>query len=192
MNKLLSKRSFVNNFEVYVATAIFIAITVLMTIQVITRYVFGRAFAWAEEISIVGFVWMQYLGICASVLGRKQLRVDFLVNRMPHNLKKTVLIIGNVLTMLFCGVIIPPMLRLIENMTRNISATPLLRIPNWIVYLILPFSMALMIVRLVQESIILSQEGKEALNVTKPLIDLDAIENEHINTLKGEEAAKSI
>ncbi len=172
---------FINRFELYLASLIFVAIMALLFIQVITRYVLGHAFTWTEEISIIGFVWMQYLGICASVLTRKQLRIDFFLDMMPFKVKKIMLIVDNILTMIFCGAIIPFMLGIINTMVKMGSITDLLRIPNAVVYAIMPFSMALMIIRLIQESVILSKESEKNLGSVKPTLDLDALEQDWLS-----------
>ena len=172
---------FINRFELYLASLIFVAIMALLFIQVITRYVFGHAFTWTEEISIIGFVWMQYLGICASVLTRKQLRIDFFLDMMPFKVKKIMLILDNILTMIFCGAIIPFMLGIINTMVKMGSITDLLRIPNAVVYAIMPFSLTLMIIRLIQESVILSKESEKNLGSVKPTLDLDALEQEWLS-----------
>ena len=188
MNKDSFLYKFLNKFELYLASIIFAAIMALLFLQVITRYLLGHAFTWTEEIAIIGFVWMQYLGICASVLSRKQLRIDFFLDLMPFKLKKVILILDNVLTMLFCGIIIPFMLKIIENMIKNFAVTDLLHIPNSVAYAIMPFSMALMIIRLIQESVILAKENEKELGAVKPTLDLDAIEREYLESQAGKEA----
>lgn len=52
---------FINRFELYIGCVLFLAMMVLLTIQVVTRYL-GHAITWTEELSCIMLVWMSYLG----------------------------------------------------------------------------------------------------------------------------------
>ena len=179
-------KEILNRFEVYLGTFFFIAMLILLTVQVVSRYVFNHSFVWTEEVAVICFVWMQYLGIVASVLDRKQLRIDFFIDYMPFKVKRVFLIIGNLFTMLFCGLIIKPMITVIQILIRGNAATLLTQIPMSVVYAIMPFCMVLMIIRLVQETFILTKESEKELGAAKPTLDLSIYEQEYLDSLKKE------
>ena len=52
---------FVQRFELYLGCVLFLAMMVLLTIQVCSRYL-GNAITWTEELSCIMLVWMSYLG----------------------------------------------------------------------------------------------------------------------------------
>ncbi len=185
MKKLF--KEFLNRFEVYLGTFFFIAMLILLTVQVISRYVFNHSFVWTEEVAIICFVWMQYLGIVGSVLNRKQLRIDFFIDYLPFKTKRVVLIIGNLFTMLFCGLTIKPMISVIKILIRGNAKTLLTRIPMPLIYSIMPICMGLMIIRLIQETIILSKETEKELGAAKPTLDLEKYEKEFLAAENGEE-----
>jgi TRAP-type C4-dicarboxylate transport system permease small subunit len=168
----------INQFEIYIGTICFVVMTVLLFVQVITRYVFRFAIVWTEELSIVLFVWMLYCGISAAVLDRKQIRVDALIDAVPFKWKKFLLILSNITCMIFCAAIFQPLMVLIKNISSSRMRTMLLRIPQRYVYIVIPAAMLLMIIRCVQECVILYQEDESRLGQKKSAIDFDTIERE--------------
>lgn len=176
MKKVLKKIFYEG--EVYLGTYCFIGMTVLLAIQVISRYIFRKSVTWTEELSVILFVWMQYFGIIAAVLSRKQIRIDAVVNLLPFRLKKAALILSNVCTTIFCFWIFRPILDIISNLFRTGASTNLLRIPKGWCYMILPIAMAWLVIRLVQETILLWREDEKDLGAAQPTIDLSFLKEE--------------
>ena len=171
-------KKFLNEFEIYIGAVIFILMTILLFVQVVTRYVFHRSFTWTEEISTIFFVWMVYLGVCSAVLRRKHLRIDAFVEAMPFKVKKILLIISNIIFIAFLLYLIFPLMTMVQNYASRGAATPLMKFPNAVAYGMLPACFALTCVRLIQEIIRLAKEKEEDLGVSKPTIDMDALERE--------------
>ncbi len=94
-------KTFLNNIELYLATLCFIVLTVMLTLQVFSRFILHHSWTWMEEFATIMFVWMIYLAISAAVTYRKHLRIDFLLDMMPFKVKKVMLIISNVIFALF-------------------------------------------------------------------------------------------
>ena len=164
--------TFLNNFEVYIGTVIFLALTVLLFIQVITRYVFGRAFTWSEEVGVVMFVWLIYLGAAAAARTRQHLRIDAVLNIMPFKVKRVVLILTNVAAMFFCAYTIPPIVSVVTDLANSHAKNPITGIPKAFSYVIIPICLALMIIRFLQDTIQLAKEDEERLGAGKKMIDL--------------------
>lgn len=143
-----------NEFENYLGAVLLLAMLVLLTLQVITRYVFRHSFTWTEEISTVMFVWLVYLGTSAAVLKGQHLRIDLLLNAFKGKAKKFMLILTDVITMAFCSIMIPYLLNIVANLSARHSVTMLLKIPQNVIYSIIPFAMVMTIIRFVQEIVI--------------------------------------
>lgn len=176
-NESLAKK-LLNHFEVYAGAGIFIIMTILLFVQVVTRYCFGHAVTWAEEVATILFVWMVYLGVAAAVLSRKHLKIDAFVEMLPFKAKKTLLIISNVIFLAFSLYIIFPMMSLVNNYAAKSAASPILKIPKALSYVVMPLCFLLTAIRLVQEIIRLSKEKEKELGVSKPIIDIAALEKE--------------
>lgn len=173
----------INSFEIYVGVGLFIIITVLLTVQVFTRYVMGHSLAWSEELAQIMFVWMLYCGIAAAVRKRKFLRIDFVLERVPFKIKRMLLIFDNIVQGVFNIFMIGPMAIIIEGFKN--SKTSLLHIPKRYCYIIIPIMLTLTTIRIVQEIWVLAHESERTLGASEPLIDLDAAEQEYL-TRAGE------
>lgn len=171
-------KKFLNEFEIYFGAVIFVAMTVLLFLQVVTRYCLGHAITWAEEVSTILFVWMVYLGVAAAVLRRKHLKIDAFVETLPFKIKKALLIVSNVIFFVFSLYIIFPMMALVNNFASKSAASPILKIPKALSYVVMPACFLLTAVRLVQEIIRLAREKEKELGVSKPIIDIEALEEE--------------
>lgn len=159
--------------EDYIGTVIFVFMTVLLTVQVVSRYLFNHSFTWTEELSVVMFVWLIYLGVSGAVTKRKHLRIDALINVLPFKAKKFLLILDNVITFLFCLGIIPAIMNIINNFADKGAVTSLLRMPKAVVYGIIPFGMVLTCIRLVQDTVRLFKEDEKPwANRNRPLISM--------------------
>ena len=176
-NESLAKK-LLNHFEVYAGAGIFIIMTILLFVQVVTRYCLGHAVTWAEEVATILFVWMVYLGVAAAVLSRKHLKIDAFVEMLPFKAKKTLLIISNVIFLAFSLYIIFPMMSLVNNYAAKSATSPILKIPKALSYVVMPLCFLLTAIRLVQEIIRLSKEKEKELGVSKPIIDIAALEKE--------------
>lgn len=176
-NESLAKK-LLNHFEVYAGAGIFIIMTILLFVQIVTRYCFGHAVTWAEEVATILFVWMVYLGVAAAVLSRKHLKIDAFVEMLPFKAKKTLLIISNVIFLAFSLYIIFPMMSLVNNYAAKSATSPILKIPKALSYVVMPLCFLLTAIRLVQEIIRLSKEKEKELGVSKPIIDIAALEKE--------------
>lgn len=170
----MSLKTFLNNIELYLGTICFIIITIMLTLQVISRYILRSSFTWMEEFATIMFVWMIYFGVSAAVTKRKHLRIDFILDMVPFKVKKAMLIISNIVFAVF-NVYISTIMVDIINLMGN-SKTTMLHWPQWLVYAIIPISLILSVVRLVQDSIRLYKEDESNLGISKPSMDLDACE----------------
>ena len=150
----------------------------LLTVQVVSRYVFKHSFTWTEEAAVVMFVWLIYLGVAAAVTKRKHLKIDALITVLPFKGKKVLLILDNVICFGFCIGIVPPFTSIIRNQIEKNAVTSLLRWPKAVIYSIIPICMVLTCIRLVQDTIRLCKENEKELGQSKPTIDIEALERQ--------------
>lgn len=58
-----------------------------ITLQVVMRYVFGRATSWSEEMAILMFAWMVMGGLALGVREGFHVRIDLLLVALPERLR---------------------------------------------------------------------------------------------------------
>lgn len=167
-------KTFVNNFELYLATLCFIVLTVMLTLQVFSRFILGHSWTWMEEFATIMFVWMIYLATSAAVTHRKHLKIDVLLEAVPFQVKKVMLIASNVIFAAFNIYISVIMVNVIQLL--GSSKTTMLGIPQQLVYIVIPIGLIISVIRLVQDTLKLLKEEKKDLGASKPSMDLDACE----------------
>jgi C4-dicarboxylate transporter DctQ subunit len=169
-----SVKTFLNNIELYLGTICFIILTIMLTLQVVSRYVLKNSFTWMEEFATIMFVWMIYFGVSAAVTKRKHLRIDFVLDLVPYKVKKAMLILSNVIFAIFNVYISTIMANIISLM--GTSKTTMLHWPQKVVYSIIPIALLISVIRLVQDTIRLYKEDESNLGTSKPSMDLDECE----------------
>jgi len=183
-------KTFLNNFEVYAATICFFVLTILLTLQVISRYLLHHSFTWMEELGTIMFVWMIYLGVSGAVTYRKHLRIDFLLDIMSFKVKRVFLIISNLIFAAFNVYICIVMANVIKLLGK--SVTTMMRMPKAVVYSIIPISLILTVIRIIQDIVKLTRENAAELGASKPSLDLDACEREYQKTVAAEKKGENI
>jgi TRAP-type C4-dicarboxylate transport system permease small subunit len=69
------------------AAVFFIFLCLTVTVQVVARYVFDRAFGWGEELPIILFLWVSFLAAAVAYRDGSHLSVDFIVAKFPRKLR---------------------------------------------------------------------------------------------------------
>ncbi len=129
---------------------------ILITYQVIFRYILSGMFgmegntAWAEELSLMCFIWCSYLAIPIAIKDRDNLAVTFFVERFGERGKNVLWLVSEGAFLLLTLVIIYLSTQTILMQMRFPQLTTALRIPYYICYLSLPISFGLMMIRLLQ------------------------------------------
>lgn len=163
------------HFETYIGLAAFLYITVILTVQVVGRYIFGHSWAWIEETSVIGFVLMIYCGVSGAVTTRQNMRIDMVLTIVPFMAKKILMILDTIIHAAFSGWLAYYLYEIILNMLQLNQVYSITRLPRVYVYIFIAAMMVLSIIRSVQEIIKLAGEQKEELGKTKPSFDLDSI-----------------
>ncbi|MCQ2553437.1 MAG: TRAP transporter small permease [Clostridia bacterium] len=169
-------KHFIINLDQYISAVVFIAITFLLLLQVISRKVFNHAFTWAEELAVVMFIWMTFFGISSAVTYRKHLRIDAVIDALPFKAKKVLLIISDIIFIIFNCYLWVPYTKILDALGN--STTALLHIPNKINYILIPIMLTFASAKLVADIWKLAHENEKTLGATKPTIDLEACERE--------------
>ncbi|CAM4388987.1 TRAP transporter small permease [Paenibacillus tarimensis] len=80
--------------------------TIIVTVQVITRKVFNFVFFWSEEITLLLLIWFSFLGIAIGFREKLHLAMDAVAKRLPAGLNKALDYIIGSATLLFGGYLI--------------------------------------------------------------------------------------
>lgn len=134
----------------------FAIVMVVMTIQVVARYVFDAPLAWTEEFARYSFVWISYLGCayCVGVDGHTS--ITALLDTLSPKWQRALKVAGNV-------IMIAVFLRVMPIATKYVAKngrflTSIMRIPFKYLYYSLPVGIVLTVTQLVLKTILLFEK----------------------------------
>ena len=114
---------------------------IAITMQIVFR-VFFNALSWSEEAARYLLVWSTFLGASMAYKRGMHIAVTFLIEVFPPAARKILQIISHLLAAVFFVIIIIYGVKYMQMQSTQVSAS--LRLPMKYVYLIIPFSGAVM------------------------------------------------
>lgn len=165
--------------EILIATLI-AAATVLIFVAVVQRYALGLSadvmkyarghemegltavmkslyttlksvnLVWAQELTIILFVWMAKFGAAYGVRTGIHVGIDVLINRLEPGKRKAIILFGLLAGATFTGIIATLGTNFVWHMYHASAISPDLELPMWLVYLAIPLGSALMCFRFLQ------------------------------------------
>lgn len=81
-------------------------LVVTVVVNVFARYVLQIGLIWAEEVTILLFVWVVFLGAYAAYRRRAHMAITFVVDWLPASAQRIAGAAATLLTLLFLGVVV--------------------------------------------------------------------------------------
>ncbi len=106
----------------YFCAAAMIIITIAVFLQAGYRYIIGKSFAWAEELSILLMIWVTFLGSMLAIPRKAHSRIDFLVKKLPAGAQKIVWIIDYLICAAFVVILAIYSIQIVQAKWSIISA----------------------------------------------------------------------
>lgn len=135
------------HFEEYALTFILGLIAVIMLLQVIMRYVFGYALAWPEEVCRYLYIWSCFLGISYCLYHGTELRIDLFERLFKGDARKIFQMVLKVICVLFYLYLLKASASVFLMVLQKSQISSAARIPMYLVYLSMPVSFTLAVVR---------------------------------------------
>lgn len=156
MEENRKKVPFYNQIEKYMIVSMFLVMTVIIALNVVTRFVFNFTLSWGEQLARLLLVWTSFAGISWAGMINAHMRVTALSLAFKKNPKifEIIYLLGDIVAVIYgfylswqiFGVMI-----LVENQGQVLSALPL--VPKWIMYLAGVLGMAGMSIRIIQRRV---------------------------------------
>lgn len=105
---------------------------------------------WAQELTIILFVWMAKFGAAYGVRTGIHVGIDVLINRLHPGQRRFFILFGLLAGALFTGTVAMLGANFVWHMYHASSTSPDLEVPQWIVYLAIPLGSSLMCFRFLQ------------------------------------------
>lgn len=147
MSILLSISDFLDKVCKWVIATFMILMTVILSSQVVSRYVFSTGLAWSEEIVRYFMVWIVFLGATCATKDNSQISVTALEEVLPEVPKKLLIYLQKIIILVYLGIM--TWIGFITLKVAKLQTSPNMEIPMNIIYIVIPISMIIMIIHLV-------------------------------------------
>ena len=158
----LSFADHLNRLEERLAVLLLVAMTVLVGAQVVARFIFSAGFSWMDELARVAFVWVVFLGAIVAMRRCLHIRVLAGIRSLPARWQPWIEAVGDIATLLFCCAMAWHGLELMLSTLRFSFDLPATRLSMFWVYLIMPLSFGLQVLRL---GYVIATRRRDPLNV---------------------------
>ena len=110
-------------------------------LQVFSRYVLNHSLFWSEEVGRICLVWISFLGASAAYKRRAHIGMDFLVVRLPQNIRRKLEALVVLLSLIFFMVLM--IYGTVFSSFITGQRTAALGLPLTLAYLVIPLSGAI-------------------------------------------------
>jgi len=115
---------------------------ILVSAQIVSRYVFNFPLGWTEEMARFSFVWVSFLGASALMQVREHINVTVFVERFPPRLQALCGFLANCCGLVCTYFFLIGGIALTSNEWQQLA--PATEVPMGWIYLVIPASAALM------------------------------------------------
>ena len=136
------------NFEEVVAGTLLVLMVLATLLNVVARYLFNSPVPWAEEFSRYAFIWLVFIGAVVCTKQGRHISIDIIVKALPDRIRPFVQILADVATATLMLIIIYYGWILTASATQPTST---LKVPQYVIYMIVPLSALLILVRTVND-----------------------------------------
>ena len=134
------------NLDTIVASIVLAILIVLTFAGVPFRYILGAPFTWLEEVQLACMVWIVFAAAGAAFRSGNQVAIEMIVDLMPKKVQKVVEVLISIVVLAVLGFLFYQSLGFIQVFLKSGRATPMLKIPYYLVYGIAPVSYVLMVI----------------------------------------------
>ncbi len=119
---------------------------VLTFVGVLMRYIMRSPITWQEEVQMLLFLWIVFLGGSAAFRTGGHIAIEILVDALPKAMRSVVEKIGVLIQLVILSYLFMQELAYYNQLVSTGKVTNLLRMPYSIAYLVIPVGGALMII----------------------------------------------
>lgn len=138
------------HLEEYLIAILLIALTLIMLLQIVMRYVFNNSLSWPEELSRYCFVYITFFTWGYCVRNDSMLRLDILKELLPSKIWTVLQAIVRIVSLIFFLCMFVNSLDLLASMQKTSRVSAALGIPYTFIYLSTVLGFGLAVIRGVQ------------------------------------------
>jgi len=140
----------INGIEEAIISLLLASMTLLVFVEVVLRFGFGKGFMWGEEVTLHLSAWMVLFGVSYGIKVGSHIGVDALVKLFPETIQRVVSGIAVIACLAYTGIFMKGAwvyLSKIQMLGIEMEDLPF---PKWIAHSIILIGMVLLALRLLQ------------------------------------------
>ena len=124
--------------------------TLIIFVQVIMRSVFNSSLTWSEELTRYIFIWQIWMGVSIAQKDKAHIKVEILKSFVKNQKVIAVVdVIATILLIAFNIFLVTSGIDLVQQMITRGNVSSAMRLPMWIVYIVLPLASGIFTLRLI-------------------------------------------
>lgn len=150
-----------DTYETAAFIVLLTAMTIVVFLQVIFRYVIKSSLPWSEEISRYCMIFTVYIGVGAGLKAGTHTGVDAFVSFLPRRAKRAVEFLEKILVLILSAAFFKLSLDLVIQLFENGQKSATLFIPIAFAYMAMPLGFLGGVIRAFQNLVLFIEKGKE-------------------------------
>ena len=110
---------------------------IIVLINIFSRNFFNSSIYWIDELAGFCIILIGYFGAGIALKKSELMGVNFVINAMPKNISKYIIILVKFLIIIFCFMIFISSIKMVNEMFNLHHLSPALQVPMWILYSII-------------------------------------------------------
>ena len=143
-----------HNLEEFILTVLLIAMSVIMGIQVFSRYALGASLSWTEELTRYLFIWSGFLSVSYCTKRCLSIKIEQFVAVFPRRGKAVFKVVNHTFELIFFVYMIPFAFSYMMSAVQSGQVSPACGIPMYYIQAAPLFSFLLVAFRILQRWII--------------------------------------
>lgn len=138
------------NFEEYVCITLFSLMTLLVSLQVFSRFIFNLPLEWSEELARFVFIWLVYISISLAAKHNRHLKMEMGQKILSKKLGNKIYHFSDLCWLAFNVYMIFYGASMARELMASIQTSAVTRINMGYIYTIIPIGFTLMSIRIIQ------------------------------------------
>lgn len=106
---------FITDLYFLVAVAALVALIILNTVEIFSRYFLNASIIWVQEFSLLLICWVIFLGFGTVFVEKQDIAITFLVDRLKQRYQYIVRIVQQALTLITAAYLLVQSVRLLQH-----------------------------------------------------------------------------
>ena len=151
----------ISKIEKSLSIILMLSMAIIVTLAVAFRYVLNAPLSWAGEVSVFLLIWISFIGGSLGLKYKSQAAVTIVLDYAPLKIKKSILISGHIIMLLFLVLLIFYSFIWITSPSVAFQKSTAMLLPMWIPYLAVPLGLTFSAIHLLSNLVdIVKKEGE--------------------------------